>query len=59
MGRSDGCITGSVDTVVLVADIHRETMKLIDFAQSLERPWKAVHVAVDEERVEDIKRKWK
>jgi len=48
-----------VDTVVLVADIHRETMKLIDFAQSLDRPWKAVHVAVDEERVEDIKRKWK
>ena len=48
-----------VDTVVLVADIHRETMKLIDFAQSLGRPWKAVHVAVDEERVEDIKRKWK
>lgn len=48
-----------VDTIVLIADIHRETMKLVDFAQSLERPWKAIHVAVDEERVAEIQRKWK
>lgn len=48
-----------VDTIVLVADIHRETMKLIDFAQSLGRPWKALHVAVNEEKVEEVKRKWK
>ncbi|MFN8442155.1 MAG: APC family permease [Caldilineaceae bacterium] len=48
-----------VDTIVLVADIHRETMKLIDFAQSLGRPWKALHVAVDEEKVAEVKRKWK
>ncbi|MFN8442157.1 MAG: APC family permease [Caldilineaceae bacterium] len=48
-----------VATIVLVADIHRETMNLVDFAQSLGRPWKALHVAVDEEKVADVKRKWK
>lgn len=47
-----------VETIVLVADVHRETMLLVDFAQSLGRPWKALHVAVNEEDVEDIKRKW-
>ncbi len=47
-----------VETIVLVADVHRETMLLVDFAQSLGRPWKAVHVAVNEEDVESIKRKW-
>lgn len=47
-----------VRTIVLVSDIHRETMRLVEFAQSLGVPWEAVHIAVHEERVADIQRKW-
>jgi len=47
-----------VQAIVLVGDVHRETLKLVEFAISLGIPWKAVHIAVNEERVEDIRRKW-
>jgi hypothetical protein len=47
-----------VRTIVLVADVHRETMRLVEFAQSLGIPWEAVHIAVYEERVPEIQRKW-
>ena len=48
-----------VHGVVLVGDVHRETMRLVEFANSLGVPWRAVHVAANEERVEDIKKKWR
>jgi hypothetical protein len=47
-----------VHTIVLVADVHRETMHLVEFAQSLGVDWEAVHIAVQDERVPDIRRKW-
>ncbi len=47
-----------VQTIVLVSDVHRETLRLVEFANSLGLPWKAVHIAVHEERVADIQRKW-
>lgn len=47
-----------VETIVLVGDVHRETLRLVEFANSLNVPWTPVHIAVHEERVPDIKRKW-
>lgn len=47
-----------VHTIVLVADVHRETMRLIEFAQSLGVTWEALHIAVYEGRIADIQRKW-
>jgi amino acid transporter len=47
-----------VETIVLVSDVHRETMHLVEFANSLGVPWTPIHIAVHEERVPDIKRKW-
>lgn len=46
-----------VETIILVGDVHRETMRLVEFANSLGVPWKALHIAVNEERV-DVERKW-
>ncbi len=48
-----------VETVVLVADVHRETMRLVEFANSLGTPWHALHVAVNEDRVTAIQQKWR
>jgi amino acid transporter len=47
-----------VETIVLVGDVHRETMRLVEFANSLGVPWKAVHIAVHEGRVPEIQQKW-
>ena len=47
-----------IETIVLVGDVHRETMRLVEFAISLGVPWKAVHIAVNEDRVADVQRKW-
>ncbi|MBW7881530.1 MAG: APC family permease [Caldilineaceae bacterium] len=47
-----------VETIILVGDVHRETMRLVEFANSLGVPWKGVHIAVNEERVAEVQRKW-
>jgi amino acid transporter len=47
-----------VQSIVLVSDVHRETLRLVEFAVALGVPWKAVHIAVNEERVADVQRKW-
>ena len=47
-----------VETIVLIGDVHRETMRLVEFANSLGVPWTPIHIAVHEERIEEIKRKW-
>jgi amino acid transporter len=48
-----------VHTIVLIGDVHRETMHLVDFAESLGVEWEAVHIAVHPERVAEVQRKWK
>jgi hypothetical protein len=48
-----------VETLILVSDVHRETLKLVEFANSLGVPWRAIHIGVNEERIADIQRKWK
>lgn len=50
--------TRHVDTLILVGDIHRETLRLVEFANALGVPWKAVHIAVHEDRVAKIQQKW-
>ena len=47
-----------VRTIVLISDVHRETMRLVEFAEALGVEWEAVHIAVHTERVPDIQRKW-
>jgi amino acid transporter len=49
----------SVKTLVLVDDIHAGTIHTINFAKSLGVPWTAVHVAIDPEKAERVRAKWK
>ncbi len=48
----------AVETIILVSGVHRETMRLVEVANSMGLPWKAVHIAVDEEKVPELQRKW-
>ncbi len=50
--------TRSVQTLILIDDVHAETVRLVNFAKSLQHPWKAVHVAINPEKAELVKKKW-
>lgn len=47
-----------VQTVILIDDVHAETVRLVNFAKSLNHPWKAVHVGISPEKAEIVKAKW-
>jgi hypothetical protein len=47
-----------VQTIILVDDVHAETALLVNFAKSLDHPWHAVHIAVNPDKVEVIRKKW-
>jgi amino acid transporter len=50
--------THAVETIVLVNDVHQGTMQMISFAESLGKPWVAVHVAVRPEKTARVLEKW-
>jgi len=50
--------TRSVQTLILIDDVHAETVRLVNFAKSLGHPWQAVHVAISPEKAEQVKKKW-
>ncbi|MBI5670370.1 MAG: APC family permease [Chloroflexi bacterium] len=47
-----------VQTLILVDDVHAETVRLVNFAKSLGHPWRAIHVGVNPEKAEKVKEKW-
>lgn len=49
----------AVRTVILVDDVHAETVRMVNFAKSLGHPWRAVHVGVNPERALRVRIKWK
>ncbi len=57
-GRRPDVEARDVTTLILVDDVHAETARLVNFAKSLKHPWKAVHIAVNPEKAEVVKKKW-
>jgi len=50
--------TRPMRTIVLVDRLHAMAMRTIDFVMTLGVPWEAVHVSIDSQRTEELKRKW-
>ena len=48
--------TRSVQTLILVDDVHAETVRMVNFAKSLGHPWRAVHIGINPEKVKLVKR---
>jgi amino acid transporter len=46
-------------TVILVDDVHRGTVRMVEFAKSLGHPWVALHVDYNDRRTELVQQKWK
>ncbi len=51
-------VTDHVITLLLVDGVHMGTLQMVNFAKSLGNPWRAVHVAVNEERAGATQAKW-
>lgn len=47
-----------VQTVILVDDVHAETVRMVNFAKSLGHPWHAVHIAINPNKTDTVKAKW-
>ena len=47
-----------VQTIILVDDVHAETVRLVNFAKSLGHPWRAIHVAVNPDKTDVVRAKW-
>lgn len=48
-----------VKTIVLIDDVHRGTVRVVDFAKSLGREWTPVHVDYDDRKTELVQQKWR
>jgi amino acid transporter len=57
-GRKPDVKTRPVKTVILVDDVHRETVRMVNFAKSLGHDWEAIHVGINPEKAEVVKKKW-
>lgn len=47
-----------IQTLILVDDVHAETVRLVNFAKSLGHPWRAIHVGVNPDKVAQVQTKW-
>ena len=57
----DACLAvarSQVQTLILVDDVHNGTLRMVNFARSLGHPWKAIHVAVNPDKVERVQQRW-
>lgn len=47
-----------MQTILLVDDVHAGVVRMVNFAKSLGRPWKAVHVCINPDKAEKIQQRW-
>lgn len=57
-GRTPDLRARPVQTLLLVDDVHAETVRLVSFAKSLGHPWKAVHIGVNPDKAEGVRERW-
>ncbi|MEO8392879.1 MAG: APC family permease [Chloroflexota bacterium] len=46
-------------TLILVDDVHAETVRMVNFAKSLGHPWRAVHIGINPDKIKIVQEKWK
>lgn len=51
--------TRPVQTLILVDDVHAETVRMVNFAKSLGHPWRAVHIGTNPDKTKVVQEKWK
>jgi amino acid transporter len=56
--RAETVRSRPVHTIILIDNVHNETIRMVNFAKSLGHPWKAVHIGIHPDRVNDTLEKW-
>ena len=51
-------IPRNVLSLILVDDVHAETVRMVNFAKALKHPWKAIHIGVNPEKAQNVPAKW-
>jgi hypothetical protein len=51
--------TRPVQTLILVDDVHAETVRMVNFAKSMGHPWRAVHIGTNPDKLKVVQEKWK
>jgi amino acid transporter len=57
-GARPALVKRPVRTLILIDDVHKETVRMVDFAKSLDHPWQAVHVGINPDKAQVVKQKW-
>lgn len=50
--------TRQIHTLILVDDVHAETLNLVNFAKAMGHSWTAIHVGVNPEKAERTQQRW-
>ncbi|MBA3943556.1 MAG: APC family permease [Herpetosiphonaceae bacterium] len=48
----------AIETILLIDNVHRGTLQQVRFAESLGRPWIAVHIGADSAKAERTRERW-
>jgi len=48
----------NVQTMILVDDVHAETVRMVNFAKAMGEDWHAVHIGVKPEKIPVVQEKW-
>ncbi len=51
-------ITGPVQSLLFIEDVHAGTLRMIDYAIAACCPWKAIHIATNPAKAELVEKKW-
>ncbi len=51
-------LLGPVLSLLFIEDVHAGTWRMVDYAKSLGCAWKAVHIAVNPDKIEVVRQKW-
>jgi amino acid transporter len=49
---------GPVTNLILVDDVHAGTLRLVNYAETLNLPWKAIHIELNSEKSAIVRKKW-
>jgi hypothetical protein len=58
VGKRPKHYNGPVMSIILVEDVHAGTLRLVNYAESLGVPWKAIHIELNPEKSEKVQQKW-
>jgi amino acid transporter len=57
-GKKPSRHIGPVLNLLLVEDVHAGTLRMVDYAKSVDVPWKAVHIEINPDKCDIIRQKW-